>query len=152
MMKESFYKKYQNSSLNIPKTYYFDCSKDKKITNKMTYPLILKPSNVIMYNHLSFEGKNKIYQIYNKQEETQLSKFDANVVKEYNSEKVLLDYEMQIPIFFFDYTYPASKYSLFPGDTNLILSSALWCLTNDPHIESLIRQKGLLKNLFNAFK
>lgn len=71
---------------------------------------------------------------------------------DYNSEKVLLDYEMQIPIFFYDYTYPASKYSLFPGDTNLILSSALWCLTNDPHIESLIRQKGLLKNLFNAFK
>lgn len=71
---------------------------------------------------------------------------------DYNSEKVLLDYGMQIPIFFFDYTYPASKYSLFPGDTNLILSSALWCLTNDPHIESLIRQKGLLKNLFNAFK
>lgn len=26
--------------------------------------------------------------MYNKQEETQLSKFDANVVKEYNSEKV----------------------------------------------------------------
>lgn len=71
---------------------------------------------------------------------------------DYNSEKVLLDYEMQIPIFFYDYTYPASKYSLFPGDTNLILSSALWCLTNDSHIESLIRQKGLLKNLFNAFK
>ena len=71
---------------------------------------------------------------------------------DYNSEKVLLDYEMQIPIFFYDYTYPASKYSLFPGDTNLILSSALWCLTNDPRIESLIRQKGLLKNLFNAFK
>lgn len=71
---------------------------------------------------------------------------------DYNSEKVLLDYEMQIPIFFYDYTYPASKYSLFPGDTNLILSSALWCLTNDTHIESLIRQKGLLKNLFNAFK
>ena len=71
---------------------------------------------------------------------------------DYNSEKVLLDYEMQIPIFFYDYTYPASKYSLFPGDTNLILCSALWCLTNDPHIESLIRQKGLLKNLFNAFK
>ena len=71
---------------------------------------------------------------------------------DYNSEKVLLDYEMQIPIFFFDYTYPASKYNLFPGDTNLILSSALWCLTKDPHIESLIRQKGLLKNLFNAFK
>lgn len=27
--------------------------------------------------------------MYNKQEETQLSKFDANVVKEYNSEKLV---------------------------------------------------------------
>ncbi len=71
---------------------------------------------------------------------------------DYNSEKVLLDYEMQIPIFFYDYTYPASKYSLLPGDTNLILTSALWCLTKDSHLDSLIREKGLLKNLFNAFK
>ena len=71
---------------------------------------------------------------------------------DYNSEKVLLDYEMQIPIFFYDYTYPASKYSLLPGDTNLILTSALWCLTKDAHLDSLIREKGLLKNLFNAFK
>lgn len=71
---------------------------------------------------------------------------------DYNSEKVLLDYEMQIPIFFYDYTYPASKYSLLPGDTNLILTSTLWCLTKDSHLDSLIREKGLLKNLFNAFK
>lgn len=68
MMKETFYKKYQDSCLNLPETYYFDCSKDKTINKKMKYPLILKPSNVIMYNHLSFEGKNKIYQIYSKKE------------------------------------------------------------------------------------
>ena len=68
MMKETFYKKYQDSCLNLPETYYFDCSKDKVINKKMKYPLILKPSNVIMYNHLSFEGKNKIYQIYSKKE------------------------------------------------------------------------------------
>lgn len=68
MMKETFYKKYQDSCLNLPETYYFDCSKDKTINKKMKYPLILKPSNVIMYNHLSFEGKNKIYQIYSKKQ------------------------------------------------------------------------------------
>ena len=68
MMKETFYKKYQDSCLNLPETHYFDCSKDKVINKKMKYPLILKPSNVIMYNHLSFEGKNKIYQIYSKKE------------------------------------------------------------------------------------
>lgn len=68
IMKEKFYKTYQNSSINIPTTYYFDCSKEKKFNKKMNYPLILKPSNVIMYNHLSFEGKNKIYKIETKEE------------------------------------------------------------------------------------
>lgn len=71
---------------------------------------------------------------------------------DYNSERVTIDYEMQIPIFFYDYTYPAGKYTLFPGDTNMILSSAMWCLTGDSHLESLIRPKGILKNLFSAFK
>lgn len=68
IMKEKFYKTYQNSSITIPTTYYFDCSKEKKFNKKMNYPLILKPSNVIMYNHLSFEGKNKIYKIETKEE------------------------------------------------------------------------------------
>lgn len=73
-------------------------------------------------------------------------------IADYNTEKVTIDYEMQIPIFFYDYTYPASKYKLFPGDTNMLLSSALWCITNDNHLDSLIREKGLLKNLFSIFK
>lgn len=34
--------------------------------------------------------------MYNKQEETQLSKFDANVVKEYNSEKVSENAEQEM--------------------------------------------------------
>lgn len=68
IMKEKFYKTYASSCLSLPKTYYFDCSKEKKFKEKMTYPVILKPSNVIMYNHLSFEGKNKIYKLENKTE------------------------------------------------------------------------------------
>ena len=68
MMKEKFYKTYQNSAIEIPTTYYFDCSTEKKFNKKMNYPVILKPSNVIMYNHLSFEGKNKIYKVETKEE------------------------------------------------------------------------------------
>lgn len=68
MMKEKFYKTYQNSCIEIPNTYYFDCSKELKFSKKMNYPVILKPSNVIMYNHLSFEGKNKIYRVETKKE------------------------------------------------------------------------------------
>ena len=38
-MKEKFYKTYQNSSIEIPTTYYFDCSKEKKFNKKMNYPV-----------------------------------------------------------------------------------------------------------------
>ena len=67
---------------------------------------------------------------------------------DYNSEMVTIDYEMQIPIFFFDYTYPRSKYGLYPGETNDILNTALKCLYNNPELDSLIRTKGLLGSLF----
>lgn len=65
--KETFYKTYENSCLKFPKTIYFDCSKESKIP-KMTYPIVLKPANVVMYNHLRFEGKNKIYKLNNEEE------------------------------------------------------------------------------------
>lgn len=65
----------------------------------------------------------------------------------YNTEIVTLDYEMQIPIFFFDYTYPRSKYALSPGETNDILSTAIKVIWDDPSLDSLIRLKGLFNNL-----
>lgn len=68
IMKEKFYKTYNNSVIKVPKTFYLDCSKDIKFNENITYPIILKPSNVIMYNHLSFTGKKKIYQILDKKE------------------------------------------------------------------------------------
>jgi hypothetical protein len=74
-------------------------------------------------------------------------------VADYNDERVLIDYEMQIPIFFFDYTYPKGKYYLAPGETNDILSSALKCIIEqDNDLYSLIKEKGLLNNLLKAFK
>ena len=69
----------------------------------------------------------------------------------YNNEMVMIDYEMQIPIFFFDYSYPHSKYVLFPGDTNAILSSAIRCIWDDPQVDTLIQQKGLVNNILSVF-
>lgn len=71
---------------------------------------------------------------------------------DYNSEMVTINYEMQIPIFFFDYSYLRSKYALFPGETNNILTSAIRCITNDESLETLVRSKNILKNLLGAFK
>ena len=71
---------------------------------------------------------------------------------EYNAEIVTIDYEMQIPIFFFDYTYPRSKYTLAPGETNDILMTAIRCIWDNPELYSLIKLKGLFNNLFGNKK
>lgn len=63
MYKKEFYETYENSILDLPYTYYYDCKQKSALPNGLNYPVILKPSNVILYNHISFEGKNKIYKI-----------------------------------------------------------------------------------------
>lgn len=66
--KELFYKNYKNKGLEFPNTFYFDCSKNTLLPSTITYPMILKPANVVEYNHLSFEGKHKIYKIESQEE------------------------------------------------------------------------------------
>ena len=68
IMKETFYKTYENSVLDFPKTVYYDCNVKNEINDDFTYPVIIKPSNVIEYNHISFEGKNKIYKVDTKEQ------------------------------------------------------------------------------------
>lgn len=105
MMKEKFYKTYQNGIIDIPTTYYFDCSKEKKFTKKMTYPIIVKPSNVIMYNHLSFPGKNKIYKLENKQE---LDDVIAKIIKSgYTDTLIIQDF--------------------IPGDDSYLFDAVAYC-------------------------
>lgn len=72
IMKETFYKTYENSVLDFPKTIYYNCSNPTQILDNFTYPVIIKPSNVIEYNHISFEGKNKIYKVDNFDELTNI--------------------------------------------------------------------------------
>lgn len=66
--KEKFYKTYENSVLSFPKTIYFNCKKDKLSKIQIEFPIIVKPANVVEYNHTTFEGKNKIYKINNETE------------------------------------------------------------------------------------
>lgn len=72
-------------------------------------------------------------------------------VAEYNAEMVTLDYQDEIPIFFYDYTFPRSKYGLRRGETHLILNTAMSIVSNDPTLETLITEKGL-GGLFKKLK
>ena len=70
-------------------------------------------------------------------------------VADYLEEEATIDYEMQIPIFFFDYTFPHGKYILVPGETNDILTTALRCLIYDPNIRCLLLENNFMNNLFH---
>ena len=61
--KESFYKTYAKSVLDLPKTIYFDCKLDDKVKKKINFPVIVKPANVILFKHINFKGKKKIYRL-----------------------------------------------------------------------------------------
>lgn len=63
MMKEVFYKTYADSELDLPRTWFYSTASPDPLPCDLPFPLVLKPSNVIAYNHLSFPGKSKIYQI-----------------------------------------------------------------------------------------
>lgn len=71
-------------------------------------------------------------------------------VADYNKEEVTIDYELRIPIFFYDYSYPKGKYDLFPGETHDILLSAVKCITYDEKLDSLIREKTLIGSLLKS--
>lgn len=87
--KENFYKTYKNSVLNFPETYYIDVLKNT-ILPTMNYPVILKPANVVQYNHIEFEGKKKIYKIFFEKELQET----INIIKKsgYNDRMILQEF------------------------------------------------------------
>ena len=87
--KENFYKTYKNSVLNFPETYYIDVLKNT-ILPTMNYPVILKPANVVQYNHIEFEGKKKIYKIFSEKELQET----INIIKKsgYNDRMILQEF------------------------------------------------------------
>lgn len=66
--KENFYKTYESSVLDFPKTIYFDVKTSSIKEKDMEYPVVVKPANVVLYNHVSFSGKKKIYKVFDYEE------------------------------------------------------------------------------------
>ena len=85
--KELFYKTYKKSGLEFPETFYFDCQKNTLLPSSLTFPIIVKPANVVLYNHLSFLGKNKIYKIETQEE---LEEIIATIIKAGYKDKLII--------------------------------------------------------------
>ena len=65
MMKDKFYETYKDSGL-LPKTIIYNLNDELKLD--FDFPIIIKPNDVIDFNHINFEGKKKIYKLNNMDE------------------------------------------------------------------------------------
>ena len=63
LVKEKFYQAYQNIGLPFPKTYFYDVHNELAIPSEYRYPLIIKPSDGIIYNRHHFPGQAKVYKL-----------------------------------------------------------------------------------------
>lgn len=142
IMKETFYKTYENSVLDFPTTIYYDCSNPQEINNDFTYPVIIKPSNVIEYNHLSFEGKNKIYKVENKE---QLVNIVNKIVENGYKDTLILQ-------------------EFIPGDDSYLFDSVVYCgkdkkvklisfaqIGLQEHTKTMVGNAAVLINGYNQF-
>ena len=132
-----------NDNYNL---YIFDYHMDvSKTVNDLKDQLTLL-DNVIGCLSEACENKHTLFitSLYGLKKELPLA--------DYNTEMVCINYEMMIPIFLFDYSYPQSKYTLAPGYTNDILNTALKCICDDNKLDSLIKEKGFVNNVLSAIK
>ncbi|MGO1469769.1 MAG: carboxylate--amine ligase [Tissierella sp.] len=83
--KESFYEMCEEKGLFYPKTYIF--SKGDTVTDfEFSYPVIIKPSDSVLYWQFPFEGMNKVYTAKNKEEFVEITnkiyegRYDKNLI------------------------------------------------------------------------
>ena len=127
MYKETFYKTYADSVLALPQTAYYDCANGKELPQFSQYPIIVKPSNVIAYNHLSFAGKNKIYKVENAEELAQTVRLIRN--GGYRDTLILQEF--------------------IPGDDSYLFDAVVYCDRNKKARMVTLAQIGLQEHTRN---
>ena len=87
MMKDKFYETYKDSGL-LPKTIIYDLKDKLKID--FDFPIIIKPNDVISFNHINFKGKKKIYKLNNIEEVKQTIECFKN--SDYKGKLIIQEY------------------------------------------------------------
>jgi len=90
LVKENFYTMYKNSELAFPNTYFYNVCDELKMPKNFRYPVIVKPSDGLLYYKHHFKGQAKVYRLNNLNElknvikEIKGSGYDGNlIIQEY---------------------------------------------------------------------
>ncbi len=105
MMKDLFFKTYGNSGL-LPKTIVYNLNDELNID--FDFPVIIKPSNVIMFNHIEFLGKKKIYKLNTMEEVIKTIEYFKK--SEYTDTLIIQEY--------------------IPGDDSALFDGVVYCNSN----------------------
>lgn len=138
--KEIFYKTYEHSCLDFPKTIYYACDERQDIPCDLMYPIIVKPSNVVIYNHINFKEKKKIYKIESEEELKRV--IDLIVKAGYNDTLILQEF--------------------IPGDDSHLFDAVIYADRNkkvslisfaqiglQEHAENMVGNAAILMNGYN---
>lgn len=90
LVKEKFYEVYKNSGLDFPNTYFYNINDELNIPSNFRYPLILKPSDGLVYYNHHFKGQAKVYRLNNLEEVIDV----VNQIKKsgYDSKLIIQEY------------------------------------------------------------
>lgn len=141
--KEIFYKKYMNNGIiDLPKTIYYDCQKKEQIKVDFKFPIILKPANVVMYRHMNFKNKNKIYKIETKQELKQVINDIIN--GGYNDTLIIQEYIEGDDSYLFDSV-------IYSSSDAKVKRISLAQIGLQEHTKDLVGNAAVLINGYNQF-
>lgn len=121
--KEMFYKKFKDSGLYFPKTYFYDVVGEDTLEGikKFKYPIIIKPSNVVLYHTVDFEGQAKVYKLNNYDEVVKTIDLIKN--SGYNDKLIIQEF--------------------IPGDDHMLFDCVFYCDTNKRAVLQSFGQIGL---------
>ena len=141
--KEEFYKKYMNNGIiDLPKTIYYDLRHNEKLNIDFSYPIIVKPANVVMYRHMDFIGKNKIYKV---ETEDELIKIIDNIrLGGYRDTLIIQEYIEGDDSSLFDSVVYASK-------DKKVKRITLAQIGLQEHTKELVGNAAVLINGYNEF-
>ena len=65
LVKKNFYQLCEEHGIDVPTTYFHSCATDEVFDKEMMFPVIIKPSNGVLYYKNPFEGMQKVYKVNN---------------------------------------------------------------------------------------
>ncbi|KAA0942116.1 carboxylate--amine ligase [Sporosarcina sp. ANT_H38] len=63
LVKSNFYKLCAEHGIEAPATYYYSCRDENPFSEKVMFPIIIKPSNGVEYYKNPFTGMEKVYKV-----------------------------------------------------------------------------------------